>query len=320
MIRRSAALLLAALWVGCGVPEGDEGPPPPLPAEVEAFLAPDTSRAAPVSEGVLYRYLWSSRGPWAVHLVEVDLSRCDLGFRVARAPTGRAEGGGRARVSALAREAGEGTVAAVNGDFFTPEGLPLGTEVTEEGLRSPRSRPAFAWSPGAGPWIGTTRIAGDTLLEAGPVTLALEEGSRGAERALPVVLSGFPELLDRGMSVDDLGVSSRPAFAAARHPRTAVGFSEDRSTLWLVVVDGRQAPRSVGMSLPELARLFRTLGADEALNLDGGGSSVLVVEGEAVSRPSDPTGERPVVNALVLVEDGTYCEAGSVPAGVRRRG
>jgi exopolysaccharide biosynthesis protein len=61
------------------------------------------------------------------------------------------------------------------------------------------------------------------------------------------------------------------------------------------------------MSLPELAGLLRALGADHAINLDGGGSSVMVIRGATVSHPADPTGERPVANALILARDRGFC-------------
>jgi exopolysaccharide biosynthesis protein len=59
-----------------------------------------------------------------------------------------------------------------------------------------------------------------------------------------------------------------------------------------------------------LATLFESLGASEALNLDGGGSSVMVLEGVPVSHPSDASGERPVVNALGVVRDRAFCGGG----------
>jgi hypothetical protein len=95
------------------------------------------------------------------------------------------------------------------------------------------------------------------------------------------------------------------AFAVTRHPRTAVGIADAGTRVMLVVVDGRQPAWSVGMSLPELARLMRQLGAEDAINLDGGGSSAMVVlrGGSLVlaNRPSDPQGERAVANAVAVV-------------------
>ncbi|MFZ4573894.1 MAG: phosphodiester glycosidase family protein [Phycisphaerales bacterium] len=86
-----------------------------------------------------------------------------------------------------------------------------------------------------------------------------------------------------------------------RHPRTGAGVSADGRTLWLVVVDGRQAGYSVGMTLPELADLLIELGADDAVALDGGGSSAFVAkknESEWITnKPSDGK-FRPVANSL----------------------
>jgi exopolysaccharide biosynthesis protein len=66
----------------------------------------------------------------------------------------------------------------------------------------------------------------------------------------------------------------------------------------LVVVDGRQQA-SVGMSLAELASFFQQLGVVSAMNLDGGGSSAMVIKGQVVNHPSDGF-ERSVTNAIVL--------------------
>lgn len=80
------------------------------------------------------------------------------------------------------------------------------------------------------------------------------------------------------------------------HPRTAVGVTEAGGLL-LVVVDGRQSI-SRGVDLNELARLLRDLGAVEAVNLDGGGSSTLVVQGHLLNRPTGGTTQREVVTAV----------------------
>ena len=82
------------------------------------------------------------------------------------------------------------------------------------------------------------------------------------------------------------------------HPRTAVGRTAD-GALVLLVVDGRQ-PLSRGASLDETARLMRALGATDAVNLDGGGSSAVVVRGVRLNRPVGGTTEREVHNALVV--------------------
>lgn len=86
--------------------------------------------------------------------------------------------------------------------------------------------------------------------------------------------------------------------ARGRAPRTAIGSLGGTSVV-MVTVDGRQS-FSVGMTLYELARLMRELGARDAINLDGGGSTAMVVRGKLVNNPSDGT-ERSVNNALVLL-------------------
>ena len=149
--------------------------------------------------------------------------------------------------------------------------------------------------------MGIPGLSGDSVLELG-WPLSRQEGDSGTE-----AIGGFPLLLLKGARVGDLEVSERPSFAAERHPRTAVGLDSDGDLLWIVVVDGRQADYSMGMTLPELASLMEVLGVEEAINLDGGGSSVMVLKGALVSRPSDADGERPVANALGILRDPALC-------------
>jgi exopolysaccharide biosynthesis protein len=88
-----------------------------------------------------------------------------------------------------------------------------------------------------------------------------------------------------------------PDIASGRAPRTALGLTKDGHVL-LVVVDGRQK-HSVGFSLLELALFMQEAGAVDALNLDGGGSSEMVVNGKVVNKPSDGR-ERRVGDAFVV--------------------
>ena len=78
-----------------------------------------------------------------------------------------------------------------------------------------------------------------------------------------------------------------------------IGTAAD-GTIWLVTVDGRQPEVSVGMSLVELRSLARRLGLVNALNLDGGGSTTMWVQGQVVNKPSDATGPRKVSDALLV--------------------
>jgi hypothetical protein len=89
------------------------------------------------------------------------------------------------------------------------------------------------------------------------------------------------------------------AFTNARHPRTMVGVDRD-GFIWLAAVDGRQPAHSIGMTFEEMQRLCDQLGLVSALNLDGGGSTTMVVKGQLVNKPSDPAGARPVSDAILV--------------------
>lgn len=86
---------------------------------------------------------------------------------------------------------------------------------------------------------------------------------------------------------------------AERHPRTAIGFNADSTRLYFVVVDGRHLT-STGVTLREMMGIFEALGAVNAVNLDGGGSSCMVVNDEVINHPSDGS-VRAVGNGCLLV-------------------
>ena len=110
-------------------------------------------------------------------------------------------------------------------------------------------------------------------------------GNEVADRA-KMVITGGPMLLENGR----VNVRSSEEYfpndiANGRAPRTAVGVKRD-GTVLLLVVDGRSFASS-GMTLKEVAQYFLRLGAINAVNFDGGGSSEMVVKGSIVNKPSD---------------------------------
>jgi hypothetical protein len=109
------------------------------------------------------------------------------------------------------------------------------------------------------------------------------------------VITGKPWVVRHGVAQ---GGWLEPRHIEGHHPRTAVGLSQDRRTLFIVVADGRRAGIP-GVTGHYLARLMLELGAWDALNLDGGGSSEMFIRAEngVVNQPSDNR-PRPVGNHL----------------------
>ena len=145
---------------------------------------------------------------------------------------------------------------------------------------------------------------------AGYLRAAARPGAPASVRADPApgrrsedysaVVGVGPRLLRQGR-VTLTAVVERfvPSFFAQRAPRTLAGVGAG-GRLLLVTVDGRRPSWSAGLTLLEAARTMRALGAREAVNLDGGGSTTMAIRGKLVNRPSDPGGERPVGDALLV--------------------
>ena len=87
------------------------------------------------------------------------------------------------------------------------------------------------------------------------------------------------------------------------HPRSAIGYTRDGRII-VLAVQGRTPGVAAGVTLGQEAKILRDLGAYEAINLDGGGSSCMLVNGKETIHPSDKGGERPVP-AVFLIEAGS---------------
>jgi hypothetical protein len=121
------------------------------------------------------------------------------------------------------------------------------------------------------PWKMQTALGGGpVLLQNGEIKITNEE-----------------EMMFRGNAIHD------------KHPRTAMGYTKD-NRLIILVVQGRTPGVAEGASLPQLAQIFKDFGCWEALNLDGGGSSCLLVNGKETIKPSDATGQRPVPAVFMI--------------------
>lgn len=126
---------------------------------------------------------------------------------------------------------------------------------------------------------------------------------------LKTMIGGMPRIIRNGaVSVEWLQETIRESFCSDRHPRTAVGFSHDSTTVYFFTVDGRQPGYSIGMSLYQLADYMIEWGVYQGVNLDGGGSTTMVARGNVVNSPSDGSGERAVANGLMVISSAPTAE------------
>ena len=183
-------------------------------------------------------------------------------------------------------------VAAINGTFFDMSGggsvvfFKMNGEVITRGAVSRR---LYSESGGVG------------IDDDGEISIVQRpEDGWLSHDGVPSILGSGPLLILSG----EFRNQNNDAFNQNRHPRTAVGITQN-GMLLLVTIDGRSSS-AYGMSTPELAEFLAEKGAEYALNLDGGGSTTMWIDGAGVvNYPSgngqyDHGGERPVANVLLL--------------------
>ena len=193
---------------------------------------------------------------------------------------------------------GANAVAALNGSFFNMKppygGVTYtrvdGTIVAENNKDVPTSF-----------WSRSIRQNGAVAILDGELYVVKADELRNWEKYIFAedVLTSGPILMVDG----ELEPQAPDKFNTTRHPRTAVGKRSD-GTVVFVVVDGR-FPEAAGVSTTGLSLIMSWLGCRDALNLDGGGSSTMVFDGNIVNHPSDNKkfdhqGERVVANAIVV--------------------
>lgn len=256
----------------------------------------DQSKGEILADGVIYRDLIYKDGdgmPVLGFAIEADLSKVSVlnatpnngtVLQNAKATTKQAM---QALVSA-----GYQVLAGINADFFdingdySPSGLCVkdGVELNVSNTR---------------PWFGITA-------DGTPVIGDPNDYTSTYKGKLKEAVGGSHILLKDGMYYD-VGITAgvyNTEFSSTRHPRTAVGFTDD-GKLILLVVDGRQTAHSNGASLADLAEILLALGATDAINLDGGGSSTMITYANGSyktrNKPSDGN-LRAVFNSLVIVK------------------
>ncbi|TCN25065.1 phosphodiester glycosidase family protein [Mesobacillus foraminis] len=172
--------------------------------------------------------------------------------------------------------------------------------------------------PGKGSVLAGTGEAGQWLLSHAKQGMKLHIQNKIMANGKPMnmktamsMINGGPRLLKNGkISINAVEEGfhweEKPdfyyRFGERRNPRTLAGIKENGNLLF-VTIDGRAPGWSVGASFEESARIMKSLGAVEAINLDGGGSTSMTIGQALVTRPSDQSGERPIADGILLMNE-----------------
>lgn len=244
-----------------------------------------------VASGVEYQRF--NRDAMDVHVTRVDLTNPDVIVTATR----ESERG--LRVSDYAKKTK--ALVAINADYFDKQMKPVGLTIGPCGV-----------------WEGTKDTEREGVVAIGEGRVAIfppKEVLAKPEEWMDVAVSGWPMLVKNCTALTATELPGSDGFTRSPHPRTAVGVSEDGTTLYMVVADGRREGVP-GMTLAKLARFMaEELGTCSAINLDGGGSSAMWVSDAIVNQPSDKS-ERRVADhlAVVLASDYTGCDVEATPA------
>lgn len=250
----------------------------------------------PITDGISYHHIQSDTTGLLrnISILTIDLNNPNIEVTVATAYNGLE------RVSSIVKRTQ--AIAGINGGFFNfnPK-APVGLVMTAGKLVMPplSDKPARA----AVGITSTCKVVFDRvgykdgkLFSVNSTDWSEVIDALGGVSLL--VRNGQPEVtvLEEGIGI---------GFSTTTHPRTAVGVTKDNKLLW-VIVDGRQPDLSTGIGLDNLAKFMIHLGAADAMNLDGGGSSTLVIYETIVNFPSDidKAGnfgqERAVANSFIV--------------------
>jgi hypothetical protein len=283
--------------------------PAGAPAAAPAAVREPTTTSVPMPNRALRHsvVVREDKARFVAHVVEIDLSAADIAFVTTQADVSGGMEFVALRTSTVLDRLH--ALLAVNASYFLPfaGGSPGGEDYyPHEGDPANASGAVVASGGVASPVETDLDLRVNAILCFEGLAIAIADGQ--------VCPAGFSSGIAAGPRMLASGVRRSfetfdNNYAATPQPRTAIGISADRKRAWIVVVDGRQKGYSDGATLAALSTLFLELGASDAINLDGGGSSTLAVAGEdgaaqVINRPIHtgvPGRERPVANHLVLV-------------------
>lgn len=245
--------------------------------------------------GIQFHSETRTNPPTRLFVAVVDLTNTNLHLRVA---AGGPDPDGPGKWQATLMEptkiaAREKFDLVVNGDFFIAQGVNDG-EGTNAHFR------AAQWARAEGPAM-TDGKTWSTCTNARPCLVMHQDHSVTIETMTRPAADDWEVIGGNVILVHDGAIVPHPS--KVRHPRTVVGLDGTGTKLTLLVVDGRKPGVAVGMSYDELAAEMVRLGCRQALNLDGGGSSVMALRESTTGTfkilnvPTDGR-ERAVVNVL----------------------
>ncbi|MBQ6848269.1 MAG: phosphodiester glycosidase family protein [Clostridia bacterium] len=232
----------------------------------------------------------TSKGwPVLYHILKISLKNCDIVVSTTKLMENNLTKGQTVLEQAELMQENHSVIAATNADFFDIEdtGLPSGLCIKEGKIIA---NPNFNR-----PFFGITKQGLPIISTPDKVDL------KNIKEAV-----GGMQFLVRDASVAD--IAPIQPFGERPHPRTAVGITKDNDII-IMIVDGREKEYSNGASLVELSEAMIRHGAQIALNLDGGGSSTLIINENQklvmVNRPAklitqEKNEPRPVYNALIV--------------------
>ena len=229
--------------------------------------------------------------PVCIFIAKVDLKNSNLTIGASLPDNGKEFK--RQKLTEQARHAeaaGQLVWGGINGDYFNVnDGTPTGI-VYKEGE-------AIKTTHGGSkrPWVAITKTNRAVI---------------GTKTAYDSIKTDFKDAISGSGKIVEKGI----AITNGRNemdPRTCIGISKDSTTVFLLVADGRRKSYSNGLTLTEAGTVLQVLGAYNAINLDGGGSTTFIVRNTSykssnlfnvVNFPSDSDGERAVANGLLVME------------------
>ncbi len=184
-------------------------------------------------------------------------------------------------------------LAAINGGFFNvDEGGSVSYFEINDSIISRQRNPELKWGISDSIINGAIVIVNDSIIN---IEHALsEQFYESSNKELAVLITG-PVLL---LNSEEMSLPQKK-FVTNRHPRTCL--CKKKTSLVFITIDGR-SKEAEGMNLFEVQKFLLSIGCIDAINLDGGGSTTMWIHDKGVVNfPSDKTGERPVSNALLLL-------------------